>query len=65
MERTETGRKPETATMAEACERLGVSVDLGYDLARRGDFPAKVIKLGGRWVVVRRSLDRVLDGQEP
>jgi hypothetical protein len=39
-----------TCTIPEAARRLGISADLGYDLARRGELPGSFSKiLAGRW----------------
>lgn len=49
----------ETTSVEDACKRLGISRTLGYELARRGELPG-AIRLGGRYVVSRVALDRVL-----
>ena len=39
---------------------LGISRGLGYDLARRGEFPVPIIRLGKRMVVSRMAIDQLL-----
>ena len=51
-----------TLKVPEAASRLGISADLAYDLIKTGQFPAATIRLGRRVVVVRSSLDRLLNG---
>jgi excisionase family DNA binding protein len=53
----------QTVTVPEAARLLGISRGGAYALARRGELPG-VIKLGaGRYVVSRRVLERLLDGE--
>ena len=47
---------PPTLTITEAAQVLGIGRNLAYELARRGDFPAPVLKLGNRLVVPRQPL---------
>ena len=52
-----------TVTIPEVAKALGISRGTCYSLARRGQLPVPVIKLGGkRMVVSRRALDRLLAG---
>jgi excisionase family DNA binding protein len=41
---------PYVVSVPEAAELLGISKDLGYDLARRGELPG-AFQLGRRWRV--------------
>ena len=51
-----------TLTIAEAAAMLGISRNLAYELARRGELPG-IIKLGQkRLVVSRRAIERLLQG---
>lgn len=53
-----------TLSCAEAAAMLGISRNLAYSLARRGELPG-VIKLGQkRLVVSRAAILRVLQGNE-
>jgi len=45
----------QTLTIGEAAAALGVSSRHAYALAERGQLPG-ALKLGGRWVVVKRRL---------
>lgn len=53
-----------TLDMITACEYLGISKSLGYRQAAEGRFPAKVIKVGGRYKVVTASLLALLEAGE-
>jgi predicted DNA-binding transcriptional regulator AlpA len=53
---------PATVSVPTACSALGVSRSCGYDAARRGQFPVRVIRVGGRYRVVTASLLEVLGG---
>jgi predicted DNA-binding transcriptional regulator AlpA len=48
-----------TICLEEACQILGVGRTLGYELARRGEFPG-CLRLGGRYVVSRPMLHQHL-----
>jgi excisionase family DNA binding protein len=60
----ETAAMPDrrTYTVPEAAKLLGISRGQGYALARTGELPG-AIKLGGRIVVSRTALDRVIAGE--
>lgn len=47
-----------TLTIAEAAKRLGISRQSAYEAAKRGEVPS--IRIGGRIVVPKASLDRLL-----
>lgn len=51
-----------TVSVQEAARAYGISRGQAYELARRGELPG-VIKLGGRYVVSRTVLERVLNGE--
>lgn len=51
---------PVTVSVTEAARMLGVSRDLAYDLARRGEIP--VVRLGRRMVVPTARLRRLIEG---
>lgn len=53
---------PATVDVPTACGPLGISRAHGYALAARGDFPAKVIKVGASYRVITASLIRLLEG---
>lgn len=43
-----------------ACRALGISKSSGYNLANRGEFPCRVIRIGGRYVVPTAGLKELL-----
>jgi hypothetical protein len=47
---------PLTVSIVEAGRPFGLGRDACYDLARRGEFPVPVLRLGRRWVVTRAAL---------
>ena len=55
------GGRAATMTINEAANLLGISRGLAYDLARRGELPG-CRRLGKRYLVVRKQLDRWLGG---
>ena len=60
---TDQGNARQTLTIPEACAMLGIAKNLGYRLAKAGEFPTPVIKAGRRLMVSRRALDLLLDGR--
>lgn len=51
-----------TYSVAQAAAILGISSDLAYSLAKRGQLPG-AIRLGlKRWIVSRSQLERFLEG---
>lgn len=54
-----------TTDLPTAAQVLGIGRGLAFDLARRGEFPAKVLRLGRRRVVVVASLLAVLELDRP
>jgi excisionase family DNA binding protein len=54
-----TSRK--TVSVEEAGKRLGVSRNLAYEAAKRGEIPT--IKIGRRLLVPLAALERMLDGK--
>jgi excisionase family DNA binding protein len=55
--------RPERLVLSvpEAAGMLGISRRLAYELVARGELPA--LRLGGRIVILRRPLERLLDGE--
>ena len=52
-----------TLTIREAAAKLGISKNLAYDLARRGELPG-VIRLGDKRLVVSKiQLENLLRGE--
>jgi excisionase family DNA binding protein len=59
---TENASDRVTLTIVEAAQRLGISRTLAYELARRDEFPVRVVRLGRRLVVPEPALMRLLAG---
>ena len=53
---------PATVDIQTAAPALGISRAYAYELARRGDLPCRVLKVGSRLRVVTSSLIPLLDG---
>lgn len=51
---------PAAVSVATASTAFGFSRSHGFDLVRRGEFPARVIKAGGRYVAVTADIIRQL-----
>ena len=49
-------------SIEEAAKVLGISRTLGYQAARTGELPT--IRIGGRILVSRRAIERMLEGDE-
>ena len=56
----ETTTERRTMTVGEAAKTLGISRASAYELARKGELPGG-LRLGGRIVVSRSALERVLE----
>lgn len=54
---------PHVASVPEAANILGISKDLAYDLARRGELPG-AFQLGRRWLVSLIRLRAAVHGTE-
>ncbi len=50
-----------TVSVETAGKMLGISRGLAYELAGRGELPG-LIRLGHRFVVSRRAIEKLLDG---
>jgi excisionase family DNA binding protein len=55
---------PVTVDIATAARALGLGRSTGYELARRGEFPCRVLRVGSTYRVPTADLLRVL-GVEP
>lgn len=55
---------PAAISIPVACTAYGFSRSHGYELAHRGEFPARLIRAGSRWVVVTADLIRCLSAGE-
>lgn len=52
-----------TLSIPDAGRVLGIGKSLAYDLARRDEFPVRILRLGQRMRVSRVELDRYLAGE--
>lgn len=53
---------PATVNVPRAGLAFGLTRSHAYDLASKGEFPARVIKVGGRYRVVTASIVKALSG---
>lgn len=51
---------PVSFDLMVACRAHSIGRTLGYDLAKRGEFPCRVLKIGNRYRVTRADLLRSL-----
>jgi hypothetical protein len=51
---------PPTVDLVTAARALGCGRTLAYDLARRGRFPCRVLRLGNRYLIPTADLLRTL-----
>ena len=56
---------PAAVSVTTAAQAFGISRSHAFDLARRGEFPAKVIRAGGRYLVVTASIISALSATNP
>jgi predicted DNA-binding transcriptional regulator AlpA len=54
---------PPTVDVRAAGRVFGLSRSHAYELVSRGEFPAKVIKVGSRYRVITASIIEVLSGE--
>ena len=57
-------KEPEVLTLTEAAEMLRISVSTAKKLARNGELPGVLTKLGTQWRVSRRALEAYVNGSE-
>ena len=55
-------QEPLTVSLETAAKLCGISRSLAYDLARRNEFPG-CIRLGNRWLVSKRVIEKLLVGE--
>jgi len=61
---TEIRQWPASVNLAEAASALGISRSHAYELASRDEFPARIIRVGGRLIVVVADLIRLLSAED-
>lgn len=54
---------PATVDPATAATAFGISRSYAYELVKRGEFPAKVLSVGGKRRVVTASILRALESE--
>jgi predicted DNA-binding transcriptional regulator AlpA len=54
---------PATVGIPSASAALGISRSHGYELAARDEFPARLIRAGGRVLVITADLIRLLSAE--
>lgn len=55
---------PPTVNPERAAEALGVSRAYAYELVKRGEFPAKVLSVGGKRRILTSSIIALLDPEQ-
>lgn len=58
-------RLPSTIDLPTAARAIGIGRNQAYDLAARGEFPCRILKLGSRYKVLTADLLRVLGVERP
>jgi excisionase family DNA binding protein len=53
----------ETISLEEAAARLGIGRSAAYQHAKDGTFPAPIFRIGRKYLVPIRPLNRLLDGE--
>jgi len=56
---------PATVNLATAARALGCGRSLAYELARQGQFPCRVLRVGNRYLVPTAELLRLLGVDPP
>ena len=54
---------PATVSIPMANTAIGLSASHGYALAKRGEYPARVLKVGGRYRVITASVVALLSDE--
>jgi excisionase family DNA binding protein len=56
---------PDTMTLDELAQRMGVSLTVAYELAKRNELPLPMIRIGRQYRFSRRAYEALLDAQHP
>ncbi len=56
---------PDTMTLEELAHRMGISLTVAYELARRNALPVPVIRVGRQYRFSRQAYDVLMSGQHP
>lgn len=54
---------PATVNVSTAADAFGISRSHAYELVARGEFPAKIIRVGRRYRVITASIIRTLSDE--
>ena len=54
--------RPQTLTLGQAATLLGIGRSTAYELARRGDFPVPVLRVGRSVKVSVKAIEEFLEG---
>ncbi len=57
-------KKSETVSLEQCAQQLGIGRATAYKLAKKNELPVPVIRVGTRYLIPRRSLDRLLEGEQ-
>lgn len=55
----------DTLNLEELAVRMGISLTVAYELARRDELPVPVIRVGRQYRFSRRAYDALMTGQHP
>lgn len=55
---------PAVVSVKQAAQALGISKSTAYALIQSGDFPVKVVRLGGRYGVLTASIVKLLSDSD-
>lgn len=55
--------EPAVLSLLEAARILRIGRSTAYELAKLGEFPIRVLKIGKQWRVTRADLERFLAGE--
>jgi excisionase family DNA binding protein len=53
----------DTMNLEEFATRMGISLTVAYELARKNDLPIPVIRVGRQYRFSRRAYETLMDGQ--
>ncbi len=60
---TRTAIQSDTFTLQELARRMGISLTVAYELARRDDLPVPIIRVGRRYLFRERAYEALMNGQ--
>jgi predicted site-specific integrase-resolvase len=53
----------ETFTLQELAQRMGISLTVAHELARRDDLPVSIIRVGRRYLFSERAYEALMNRQ--